>query len=188
MSDEDNNTSTQSGDNDASSENNGSSSSSSAAFTQDDVDRIVAERLSRERDKAAKKYGDYDSLKEKASRLEQLEAESMSAQEKAVKAAAADTEARVRTEEQGKAAKRIARAELKAAAAGRVEEKALKGFLEYADLAKFIGDDGEPNAKAIEAVVKDLAGPQSTDFDGGARSTAQTNDMNDVIRRAAGIT
>lgn len=35
-------------------------------FTQADVDRIVAERLKREREKFTAKYGDYDDLKAKA--------------------------------------------------------------------------------------------------------------------------
>jgi hypothetical protein len=36
------------------------------AFTQADVDRIVADRLKREREKVTAKYGDYDDLKAKA--------------------------------------------------------------------------------------------------------------------------
>ena len=43
--------------------NNGNTST---AFTQADVDRIVADRLTRERSK----FGDYDQLREKASQLE----------------------------------------------------------------------------------------------------------------------
>jgi len=162
-------------------------SAQNSMFSQADVDRIVADRLSREKDKSAKKYGDYDQLKAAAAELEQLKAQTMSEQEKAVKTAATETEARVRAEEHAKAAARLARAELRAAAAGRVEEKALKGFLDYADLTKFVGDDGEPNEKAIAAVVKDLAGSQATDFDGGARSTATTSDMNSLIRQKAGL-
>lgn len=54
-----------------------------ATFTQDDLDRIVGERLSRER----AKYADYDALREKAARLDQLEeaskTELQKAQEKA---------------------------------------------------------------------------------------------------------
>lgn len=42
-------------------------------FTQADVDRIVAERLKREREATKTKYGDYDALKEKAGTATTLE-------------------------------------------------------------------------------------------------------------------
>lgn len=87
------------------------------------------------------------------------------------------------------AGQRLARAELRATAAGRVEKDALDGFLAYADMSKFLGDDGEPDVKAIETAIKALAGPQrAPDFDGGARSTAgKTTDMNALIRQRAGL-
>lgn len=54
-------------------------------FTQAELDQIIAERLKREREK----YPDYDSLKEKAARLDQIEEDAKSelqrAQEKAEK-------------------------------------------------------------------------------------------------------
>lgn len=43
-------------------------------FTQDDVDRIVADRLKRERDSTKTKYADYDDLKAKAEGATTLEA------------------------------------------------------------------------------------------------------------------
>lgn len=143
-------------------------------FSQADVDRIVADRISREK----AKYADYSDLKKKA-------AAAMTEQERAV----ADAEQRGKAAAQTAAAGRLARAEFKAAAAGRVDKGALDGFLEYADLAKFVGDDGEPDAKAIESVVKKLAGPdRAPDFDGGARTSAsKTTDMNQLIRQKAGL-
>lgn len=48
-------------------------------FTQEDVDRIVGERLSRER----QKYADYDALKEKAARWDQAEEANKSELQKA---------------------------------------------------------------------------------------------------------
>lgn len=83
---------------------------------------------------------------------------------------------------------RLARAELKAAAAGRVPAEQLDGFLEFADLSRFIGEDGEPDSKAIEAAIKKLAPKAATSFDGGARQSAKPTDMNALIRRAAGVT
>lgn len=47
-------------------------------FTQDDLDRVVSERLKRERDK----YSDYGDLKDKASKLSELEEENKSELEK----------------------------------------------------------------------------------------------------------
>lgn len=101
----------------------------------------------------------------------------------------------VEAEQRGKATAltqvgaRLARAELKATAAGKVDTATLDGFLEYADLTKFVGDDGEPDMKAIDAAVKKLGGGRPADFDGGARTTAAgKTDMNSLIRRAAGVT
>lgn len=61
-------------------------------FTQADLDRIVAERLTREKSK----YADYDELKAKASKLDEQEAANKSDIEKATAAA---TEAAKRAEE-----------------------------------------------------------------------------------------
>lgn len=84
---------------------------------------------------------------------------------------------------------RLAQAELRAAAAGRIDKETLAGFLEYADLKRFVGADGEPDTKAIEAAITKLGGAERpTDFDGGARTTAaRPADMNSLIRRAAGV-
>lgn len=120
-----------------------------------------------------------------ASELDKVRKAQMSETEKAV----ADAKQAGRTEAQQAVAGRLARAEFRAAAAGRVEKDTLDGFLEYADLSKFVGDDGEPDGKAIDAVVKRLAGPQrAPDFDGGARTTAgKATDMNTLIRQKAGM-
>lgn len=117
--------------------------------------------------------------------LEQLKTRNMSETEKAV----AEAEKRGRESALSAGAERLARAELRAAASGRIDAEALNGFLEFADLKKFIGEDGEPNTKAIEAAVTKLGGAEKqTDFDGGARRTAgKGTDMNSLIRKAAGV-
>lgn len=56
-----------------------------AAFTQDDVERVVRERLTRERDK----YRDYADLKVKAARLQELEDAEKTAQQRAADEVAA---------------------------------------------------------------------------------------------------
>ena len=144
------------------------------SFTQAELDRIVSERVARER----AKYADYADLKKRA-------AAAMTEQERAV----TEAEQRGRSAALATAGTRLARAEIRAAAAGRVDKGALDGFLEYADLAKFVGADGEPDAKAIEAAVAKIAGPaRQTDFDGGARTTGNKPiDMNALIRQRAGL-
>lgn len=124
-------------------------------------------------------------LKAATAELAKLREASLSEQERAV--AAAKTEGR--TEASRVAAPRLVRAELRAAAAeAGLGRDALSGFLEYADLSKFVGEDGEPDTKAIEAAVKRLGGGRQTDFDGGARtSDAPPKNMNDLIRRQAGV-
>lgn len=143
-------------------------------FTQAELDRIVADRVARER----AKYADYGDLKKRA-------ASAMTDAERA----AAEAETRGRTAALAEAGPRLARAEFRATAAGVLDTATLDGFLEYADLSKFVGTDGEPDAKAIAAAVKKLGGERrSPDFDGGARRSAgKSTDMNALIRRQAGV-
>lgn len=86
--------------------------------------------------------------------------------------------------------KRLARTEFDALAGRRNPDYDTIPALEYVDLAKFIGDDGEPDSKAIKAAVDRLvpALPVGTpSFDGGSRTPPpQGADMNTVIRKAAG--
>lgn len=72
----------------------GNDGKSDRTFTQADLDRIVAERLGRERSK----YGDYDQLKAAAEELAALKDAQASEAEKATKQAAKDAEAQVRRE------------------------------------------------------------------------------------------
>lgn len=66
-------------------ENATSETTTEAKFTQADLDQIVKDRLAREREK----YGDYDALKEKAAKLDQIEEESKSELQKATERATA---------------------------------------------------------------------------------------------------
>lgn len=142
-------------------------------FTQADIDRIVADRVARER----AKFSDYGDLKRKA-------AAAMTEQERAV----AEAEQRGAQTASAKTGARLVRAEFRAAAAGRVDTDALDAYLEDVDPAKFLGDDGEPDTKAIEARIARLGGGKKrTDFDGGARTSAgKPADMNALIRSQAG--
>lgn len=70
---------------------NDGQSQNSKTFTQGDVDRIVSDRLTRERDK----YRDYDQLKTKASEYDQLKESQATDTEKAINKASKEAEARV---------------------------------------------------------------------------------------------
>lgn len=148
---------------------------SEKTFSQSELDRIVSERIARERSRTA----DYAELKKKV-------AAGMSDNERAVN----EAEQRGRSAALKDAGARLARAEFRSSASEvGLSKEALDGFLEYADLGRFVGDDGEPDVKAITAAVKRIAGPKNTtNYDGGARSTADAPaDMNALIRRAAGL-
>lgn len=116
--------------------------------------------------------------------LANLRRAAMSDQERAV----AEAKAAGLAEAARAAAPRLVRAEFRAAAAGQVDQQTLDAYLEDVDLAKFVGDDGEPDLTAIAARIKRLGGGRPADFDGGARtSAAGPADMNSLIRRSAGL-
>jgi hypothetical protein len=86
--------------------------------------------------------------------------------------------------------KRLARTEFDSLAGRRNPDFDTAAALEFVDLARFVGEDGEPDVKAIKAAVERLvpappSGPPS--FDGGARQTANAPyDMNKIMREALG--
>lgn len=101
--------------------------------------------------------------------------------------AVAEAEERGRTAAAQEYGKRLVRSEIRAAATEAGAD--LAGVFDYLDLGRFVGEDGEPDAKAVKAFVaalpkKDTPPPS---FDGGGRSTATGSDMNSLIRKAAGL-
>lgn len=119
---------------------------SSKTFTQDDVDRVVKERLARERGK----YTDYDELKAKAGKLDEIEAANQSELEKAQQAAEkAKTEGAQAIE---RANGRLVRAELLSAltAANVSKPEVLLAAIDKTGLA--VNDDG--SVTGVEEVVK----------------------------------
>jgi alanyl-tRNA synthetase len=123
--------------------------------------------------------------------LEQLRQASMSEQEKAI--AAAKDEAR--REALAAANERILRSEIKAAAAGKLADPADAVAYLRDDMASFIDDSGDVDAKTLAKAIDDLVrakpylaatvnNPGSAD--GGPRQPAQAGDMNATIRRLAG--
>ena len=77
-----------------------------------------------------------------------------------------------------------------AAEQAEARRRAERYRLEFVDLGKFLGEDGRPDAKAIEAAVERLVpaaadGPPS--FDGGTRTPPPAQQgMSGLIRKAAG--
>lgn len=118
--------------------------------------------------------------------LDEFKKSSMSDAEKAV----AEAEERGRTAAASEFGKRLARTEFDAVAGRRNPDFDTASALEYVDLGKFVGEDGEPDTKAIKAAVERLV-PEPANgapsFDGGTRTTAPApQGMSQIIRKAAG--
>jgi hypothetical protein len=107
--------------------------------------------------------------------------------------AVAEAEERGRSAVRSEYGSRLAQTEFRAAAAARNPGYDVAKALAYVDLSKFVGEDGEPDGKAIAAAVADLV-PEASNgtvpppsFDGGTRqSTAAGVSMSQLIRQAAG--
>lgn len=123
--------------------------------------------------------------KKAADELDRQRKASMTEAERAV----AEAEARGRTTAVADFGKRLARTQFDSLAGRRNATFDTAPVFEYLDLARFVGDDGEPDVKAITAAVERLVpepqnGPPS--FDGGARRTAdKAPNMNELIRQRA---
>lgn len=123
-----------------------------------------------------------------AKELERKQRESMTEAEKAI----AEAEQRGRTTALTDFGQRLARSEFVAAAARRNPAWDASAVLDDLNLARYVGEDGEPDekaiAKAVERLVPELT--QSTgvpNLDLGAKQTpAGAPSMNKLIRKAAG--
>ena len=161
-------------------------------FTQDDLNRIVAERVARERGK----YADYADVKAKASKYDETVASQQSDIERAVEAAKRETETTVRTAVQ------------RDRVLDRVEVLAAKDFadpedarLRLAQRADEFVKDGSPDSDAIAAALKQLLAekphlaatatrpprPTGSPGQGPRGDVSSGTDMNQLIRRAAGV-
>jgi hypothetical protein len=87
---------------------------------------------------------------------------------------------------------RLARTEFIAEAARRNPAFDATSILDDLNLARYIGEDGEPDSKAIAKAAQRLIPeanntPQPPSFDGGSRQAAPAgSSMTDLIRQAAG--
>lgn len=119
---------------------------------------------------------------------QQLEAQRQASMTEAERAVA-EAEARGRTAATAEFGKRLAKSAFEAAAARRNPEYD-GSALDFVDLSRFVGEDGEPDAKAIATAVERLVPAATTSapsFDGGARTSAPKGaDMNRLMREAVG--
>lgn len=130
-------------------------------------------------------------LKSLQARLAEIEQQSMSATEKAI----AEAKAAGRKEALSTANDRLVRAEVRAAAAGKLADPGDAAAL-LGDLNQYVGDDGEPDTKAISKAIDDLvkskpylraAALNVGDPDAGSRPSSNgSSDMNALIRNAFG--
>jgi len=110
-----------------------------------------------------------------------------------------DERALLEAEERGRNAvrseygQRLAETEFRAAAATRNPGYDTAKALRYVNLAGFVGEDGEPDTKAITAAVADLipevtmpGAPLPPTFDGGPRTTTPSNSTASQFAQALG--
>jgi hypothetical protein len=151
-------------------------------FTQEEVNAFLA--------REKRRYKDYDTLTESAALVDQLQAASQTDTERAT------TEGLRKGREEALTATvpRLVRAEFRAAAKGVLKPDQLTALLEDLDLMKYANDDGEVDEDRIAKKVAAFAPADDgegraafPDLGGGKRGgTAKTQNMNDLIRRAAG--
>ena len=146
-------------------------------FTQVELDRVVSERLARQ---AASKYGDYDDLKAKASKLQEIE----DAQKSELQRAQEAKEAAEKTAQAAlsRANQRLIQAEFISAAALAGVKHPEDAFALADKSAVQVGDDGK--VTGVTELVKSLvdagrlpmqAGPRAPHPDGGAGVADRAN-------------
>jgi hypothetical protein len=146
--------------------NGGTPPAEGKTFTQADVDRIVADRLGRERSK----YSDYDQIRVKAEEFDKLKEAQASETEKALKQAAKDTEQRVRAELEP----RMLRLEV-ALAKGLPEELGAKVLSAAKRLVGSTREELEADAAEFFATAPITAAPPAPpSFDQGTRGGSGT--------------
>ncbi len=155
--------------------------------SQEDLDRIISDRLARERSK----FSDYDDLRRKAAEFDKAQEAAQSEQEKAVNAARKEAAAEATQAANG----RLVAAEARALAAElRFRNPALA--VRTVDLSAVkVADDGTVDADAIKAALSDLAKaepylvgedppkPPPNGFGGGPRKTDTTTEATPGLGR-----
>ncbi len=114
-------------------------------FTQAELDAIVTDRLTRER----KKYGDYDDLKAKAAKHDQVVKDQETESQKAIREATEKAEA----EATAKVRPLLVAAEFRAEAAGRIDAARLATLTEDIDMSRYLNPDGSIDTAKIKTKI-----------------------------------
>lgn len=122
-------------------------------FTQADLDRIVTERLNREK----AKYADYDTLKQRAESWDKFVEESKPEQEKALDQARQEAEKTAYAKAAGEFGGKLVQAHLQAAAAGRLPEAAVTALLAGVDVSRFLTDAGDVDTAKVTSFIDGIA-------------------------------
>lgn len=117
--------------------------------TQADLDKIIETRLARER----AKFSDYDEIKAKAAKHDEIELELGSAADKA----AAQARQEERTKANSEWTPRVVRSEFRAAAKGVLSDEQLTALIEDLDLSKYVTDKGDADDEKIAKKVAAFA-------------------------------
>jgi len=118
-------------------------------FTQAELDKIVSERLARQKSQ----FGDYEDLKAKAKAHDELIAANASDHEKALAQARTEADAKARTEERQRYGGQLVDASIRAAVAGRLDAEKLGALLEPIDRSRFMTADGGVDEEKVKAYV-----------------------------------
>jgi hypothetical protein len=126
---------------------------STQTFSQADVDRVVTERLNRERSK----YADYDELKQRATQWDKFVNESKSDQEKALDEARQDAERNAYDKARREFGGQLVEANLRAAASGRMSDASLSALLAGVDKTLFLTEQGSVDSAKVTQFIDGIA-------------------------------
>lgn len=138
--------------------------------TQADLDRIITDRIARER----AKFADYDDLKTKAAEADRLRQEQETASEKAVR----EAREQAKVEAQREAAPGLVAAEFRAALAGRLSTEQRDALIEDINPERYLTEDGKVDVAKVQARADILApprkGPKPDPSQGGSGTGSAT--------------
>jgi hypothetical protein len=117
------------------------------------LDRIVGERVAREKEK----YKDYDVFKASAEELEKIKEANKSENEKALDAARKEAAEAARSETLKTVGSKLVEAAFTAGFAGRVDGERAKVLIASLDKKSFLTADGEVDAEKVKSLVDSLA-------------------------------
>lgn len=126
---------------------------SGTTFTQAELDRIVGERVAREKDK----YKDYDALKLSHDELEKIKEASKTDHEKALDAARKEAGDAARTETLKAVGETLVEAAFTASFAGRIEVDKATLLISSFDKKSFLTAEGKVDSDKVKSLVDQLA-------------------------------